>query len=302
MAEGYTIAEAAELLGVPQRRVLQLIERGVLRAGLDERQRWRVHLGSVDVAPADPRVAGGGASDGARRDPDRTQTANDAHAASGAAGEGAVSDESRSNFRDLLAELRHLQERYGQALLALGEARGETAALRARLGDLQSARDVRLAPEAGRAAPWPEPAPVRPREEVAEPPPASVGPAGVRDDPPRRPEPASRPGRFGAAGVSEAMARAKDPATFALPGAREAAEALAELQRSDASPAAMPGPPGVVATAPAAPPRPPATRTAVQIHEPDDLRAAVGLRGTPAVAVERPLDRPLERLRRWLSG
>ncbi|MDQ3879841.1 MAG: hypothetical protein M3295_02015, partial [Chloroflexota bacterium] len=39
----------------------------------------------------------------------------------------------QSYFRELLSELRHLQERYGQALLALGEARGEAAALRHRL-------------------------------------------------------------------------------------------------------------------------------------------------------------------------
>ena len=45
-----------------------------------------------------------------------------------------------------------------------------------------------------------------------------------------------RAGRADAAGIAEALARAVDPALPELPGAREAAEALATLQRERAEP------------------------------------------------------------------
>ena len=49
-----------------------------------------------------------------------------------------------SPFRELLTEFRNLTERYGQALLALGEARGEVAALRTRVELLEARVDLRL--------------------------------------------------------------------------------------------------------------------------------------------------------------
>ena len=288
MAEGYTVAEAAELLGIPQRRVLQLIERGVLHGGLDERRRWRVHLVAPSEAVPTPD---------SRRDRSRGPASGDRDDGPGEAapGEHAVSDESRSNFRDLLAELRHLQERYGQALLALGEARGETAALRERLGHLESGRDVRLgAPVSPPVSP-----PVTPATpHAAEPPPA--------DDRADAPEAAPRAGRFRTAGVTDAMARAKDPAPFELPGAREAAVALAALRRPAASGRPPPPAPVPPVSRPATRHAPAAVREAVEIHDLEDIRAAVGLRGGPGArldpAPDPSRDRPLDRLRRWLAG
>ena len=49
-----------------------------------------------------------------------------------------------SPFRELLTEFRGLTERYGQALLALGEARGEVASLRSRVDVLEARMDLRL--------------------------------------------------------------------------------------------------------------------------------------------------------------
>ena len=49
-----------------------------------------------------------------------------------------------SAFRELLTEFRNLTERYGQALLALGEARGEVASLRTRVDLLEARLDLRL--------------------------------------------------------------------------------------------------------------------------------------------------------------
>jgi hypothetical protein len=49
-----------------------------------------------------------------------------------------------SPFRELLTEFRNLTERYGQALLALGEARGEVAGLRTRVELLEARLDLRL--------------------------------------------------------------------------------------------------------------------------------------------------------------
>ena len=347
VAEGYTVAEAAELLGIPQRRVLQLIERGVLHGGLDERRRWRVHLVAPSGVVSPPDAAPG---DGPAADEHATR--NGERSTNAAEAEHAVSDESRGYFRELLAELRHLQERYGQALLALGEARGETAALRERLGNLESYREVRLGPEAPQPS-RPAAQPVRTPSET----PQQHAPAAVRAEPdppaeptdrendPPRPEPAPRSGRFGGSSVSEAMARAKDPAAFELPGGREAAAALAALQHDPGQPAPEPAVtretvPVITRTEPAAPvaraePTPvaraaPATpvaraapptpvaraepspgasagRQAIEIHDRDDLRSAVGLRRAPGSEVSpspdlRTLDRPLDRLRRWFAG
>jgi hypothetical protein len=237
-----------------------------------------------------------------------------------------------SPFRELLTEFRNLTERYGQALLALGEARGEVAALRSRVDLLEARMDMRLplrpastvawelserpspqeasteapdgtdapaepatmveaAPEAEaesaqapmampEPAPEPEaeaegepeapsvpeaPAPVDEAvESPAEPPvgaetppvpevrvdlpepaveepaveePAAEEPAveepAVEEPAERSPEPKRRVsgGRAAVAGLAEALARAEDPTLAALPGAREAADALAALHR-----------------------------------------------------------------------
>jgi hypothetical protein len=170
-----------------------------------------------------------------------------------------------SAFRELLTEFRNLTERYGQALLALGEARGEVAGLRSRVDLLEARLDLRLpgpAPEA--AVPW-TPAGTESAQPMGEPPatrapapfaergratrePAkrgapkrgapkrgaakrarvreAVGSASTR----RRPTRARRPA---VSSIAEALARADDPTISDLTGAREEAEALATLQAEE---------------------------------------------------------------------
>lgn len=203
MAEGYSIAEAAKLLGIPQRRVLQLLERGVLSAAVDERRRWRVYLAAAD-APASLT----------ERDPSSTEQPTEQTADRATRGSPANGD----HFSELLAELRHLQERYGQALLALGEARGETAALRSRVELLEGG--PALAP----AAPAPA-EPARAPVPVVEAPPVAEAP------PAHRVRRRSRT-RAATAGLAEALARADDPSRSELPGGREAERALDVLSTS----------------------------------------------------------------------
>ncbi|MFN2484249.1 MAG: hypothetical protein ABR509_04845 [Candidatus Limnocylindria bacterium] len=180
----------------------------------------------------------------------------------------ASSPNPQAYFRALLSELRHLQERYGQALLALGEARGEAATLRHRLALLETRAQV----------------PVTPIEGVD----ASATDAPNPDD--MEDLDAEEPAAFDAGADGE---------TIELPGARAAAEALAELQQDVPS-----SEPAYAITEPAP------SRVAVPVgpvrngiadigaigeREEVDLRAAVGLRDPPP-------DTPLERLRRWLAG
>ena len=118
-----------------------------------------------------------------------------------------------SPFRELLTEFRNLTERYGQALLALGESRGEVASLRSRVDLLEARIDLRL-PMGAPAAPWPtQPQP------VAEPP-------GEQED-----EEAHRRRRRGARkateSFAEALARAEDPSPADLPGGTDAGAAFA---------------------------------------------------------------------------
>lgn len=207
MAEGYSIAEAAKLLGVPQRRVMQLLERGVLTAVVDERRRWRVYLAASDAA----EVAGGTLT----AEPERPPSGRTRQARSASEDAEQPADSNGDHFSQLLAELRHLQERYGQALLALGEARGEVSALRSRVELLEGGPAIAIPqPDPGPKPPAPAPAPV-PRPE-----------AGRR----RRVRP---PGA--AAGLADALARADDPSPAELPGGREAARALEALTASQAS-------------------------------------------------------------------
>jgi hypothetical protein len=124
-----------------------------------------------------------------------------------------------SAFRELLTEFRNLTERYGQALLALGEARGEVAGLRSRVDQLEARIDLRLPPPVDVApAAWdslsvpastpdPSPAmppPVRPRKPVR------------RKPPPRK----TRTSREAVAGFADALARAQDPNAADLGEAR----------------------------------------------------------------------------------
>jgi hypothetical protein len=161
-----------------------------------------------------------------------------------------------SPFRELLTEFRNLTERYGQALLALGEARGEVASLRSRVDLLEARMDMRLPLRAASTVAWELPdryAAERAAEEAASPPESSSPPAEEAAPGPEPPvaeaeapgvtvvvhaeepiEPNRRRvsgGRAAVAGLAEALARAEDPTLADLPGAREAGEALAALQR-----------------------------------------------------------------------
>jgi len=207
--DGYSVQEAASVLGVAEGRVWELLARGVL-LGTPEGDSMRVFL-KAQPGPI--------ATAGTHDEPPRTNGNGGSH---GAAAEA-------SAFRELLTEFRNLTERYGQALLALGEARGEVAGLRSRVDQLESRLDLRLPPplEAAPVA-WesatipaaaPEPAPVAP-------PPAATAPAR-----PLRPKPRSRKGRSSreaVAGFADALARAQDPNAAELRESRGAPETVAE--------------------------------------------------------------------------
>jgi hypothetical protein len=124
--DGYTVDEAAEVLGIPGKHVWELITTGVLAASSEGRSGMRVFLQP------------------------RTTTEMES------TGSGEPRGWEATPFRELLTEFRNLTERYGQALLALGEARGEVASLRGRVDLLEARIDVRHAP--ARIAPvgsWP---------------------------------------------------------------------------------------------------------------------------------------------------
>ena len=195
--DGYSVQDAASVLGVPEGRVWELLARGVL-AGTPEGDSMRVFLKS------DARDASRPAP---REELPRSNGNGGSHAAEASA------------FRELLTEFRNLTERYGQALLALGEARGEVAGLRSRVELLEARLDLRL-PAAIDAAPisWEAPAPAAPAPEP--PAPASVeavmpAPTPVQRPPrPRKAPPGPRKARStraAVAGFAEALARAQDP-------------------------------------------------------------------------------------------
>ena len=189
--DGYSITEAASVLGVPTERVWELLARGVLAGAPEGETGMRVFL-QPRPAPA-PVTASFTDDPGAPRSngPDREL----------------------SPFRELLTEFRNLTERYGQALLALGESRGEVASLRSRVDLLEARIDFRL-PMGSPAAPWP-----------TQPPPVT-DPAGEGEE-----EEAHRRRRRGARrateSFAEALARAEDPSPADLPGGTDAAAALA---------------------------------------------------------------------------
>lgn len=155
MTEGFTISEAASLLGVPTERVWELIARGVFSGELGGDGAYRVHLGGRAPTALTPEQHSNPAT---RPDGDPEQ------------------DEARFEwraFRELLTEFRTLTERYGQALLALGEARGEVAALRGRVDLLEARIDPTLAHRPA----WQLPAPSEPVEAEAPTQTADAGPA-----------------------------------------------------------------------------------------------------------------------------
>jgi hypothetical protein len=272
--DGYSVKDAALLLGVKERRVWELIARGVLSSTQEGPEGVRVFL-----QPRPSRAA----PDPQSREP-RIYRADDPEPPPRQNGNGGSHE--MSPFRELLTEFRNLTERYGQALLALGEARGEVSALRSRVELLEARMDLRL-PSARPAStvaweipaytatePEPEPEPQAPAIEaeprapldpdaipaeaaVEEP---EVGPiradsapepviegaepaaAEPIDTSPREAPSAARRrraetrrkkikgGRSALVGIAEALARAEDPTLAELPGAQEAAEALAALQ------------------------------------------------------------------------
>src|SRR5437762_3778601 len=131
--DGYTIKEAASVLGVPKGRVWELVARGILAGTPVDGGGMRVFL---QGRPSEPIL-----STPQRRpaEPDdRPRIAN------GHGGEHGQPGFEASPFRELLTEFRNLTERYGQALLALGEARGEVASLRTRVEILEARVDLRL--------------------------------------------------------------------------------------------------------------------------------------------------------------
>ena len=119
--EGYSVTEAASVLGVPTERVWELLARGILSGVSEGETGMRVFL---QPRPAPQAV------DEPRR--------------SNGHGNPRETDAEASPFRELLTEFRGLTERYGQALLALGEARGEVASLRSRVDVLEARMDLRL--------------------------------------------------------------------------------------------------------------------------------------------------------------
>src|SRR5918992_2517069 len=150
MMNGFSVTEAASVLGVPTERVWELLARGVLVGEPEGETGMRVFLqprpapAPVTAIPADDPSAG--RSNGPERE--------------------------LSPFRELLTEFRSLTERYGQALLALGEARGEVAGLRSRVDMLEARVDLRLpSSSTPSTSSWSTAWPI-PTERVVEPPPS----------------------------------------------------------------------------------------------------------------------------------
>jgi hypothetical protein len=208
--EGYSVTEAASILGVPTERVWELLARGVLSGAPEGETGMRVYL-QPRPAPAPP------AAEPPRPNGDAEPTRE------------------LSPFRELLTEFRNLTERYGQALLALGEARGEVAALRSRVDLLEARMDLRLPMTAGPMTPptpWPTPMPAAPT-------PGSVEESALQHDSEEEhadPEHTDedrrrrRGARRATESFAEALARAEDPTPSELPDAAETAAALAAIR------------------------------------------------------------------------
>lgn len=208
--EGYSVTEAASVLGVPTERVWELLARGILAGAPDGETGMRVFLQPrpTPAAPAPAPQMGHAGSANQAREPEREM----------------------SPFRELLSEFRNLTERYGQALLALGESRGEVASLRSRVDMLEARIELRL-PPAGPApsAGWPPPMPqeIERRVEPAAP---SVGEAAHATEADEEARSRRRKAKRATESFAEALARAEDPTAPELPGADEAAAAIAALR------------------------------------------------------------------------
>ena len=195
MMDGYSVQDAAAVLGVPEGRVWELLARGVL-SGTPEGDSMRVFLKADAPAPARPA------------------TRQELPAGNG---NGGSHGGEASAFRELLTEFRNLTERYGQALLALGEARGEVAGLRSRVEQLEARIDLRL-PSRVEEEPisWAAPAPRARVPEAPSPEPPSPAEVEAVLPAPAPVERASRSKkqrttRAAVAGFAEALARAQDP-------------------------------------------------------------------------------------------
>ncbi len=206
--EGYSVTEAASVLGVPTERVWELLARGVLSGAPEGETGMRVYL-QPRPAPAPPEA----------KRPN---------------GNGRRDEPELSPFRELLTEFRGLTERYGQALLALGEARGEVATLRSRVDLLEARMDLRLPTSSPSAAaswastptPFPAERAVVPTVSAPYEPPLAGEPEAEEEEPRSR----TRGPRRATASFAEALARAEDPSIPELPGAAESAAAIATLR------------------------------------------------------------------------
>jgi hypothetical protein len=199
--EGYSVTEAASILGVPSERIWELLARGVLAGAPEGETGMRVFLQPRPApAPPEPRGPNGHSTD---------------------------ADREMSPFRELLTEFRNLTERYGQALLALGESRGEVAALRSRVDLLEARMDLGLPGPTSWA-----PSPAFPVEHAVIPtaPEPAAAPADAvpdaapvdevaEDDEPRQ---RARGPRRATESFAEALARAEDPSPPELPESLEA--------------------------------------------------------------------------------
>lgn len=213
--DGYSVSEAASVLGVPIERVWELLARGVLAGAPEGETGMRVFLQPRPGTPPAERTAlpptnggpGAGAAE-AQREP--------------------------SPFRELLTEFRNLTERYGQALLALGESRGEVAALRSRVDLLEARMDLGL-PGGGGASTsmrWPQPSLADARR---------VTPAAAPTRPVATgaPAAAAAPGAAGAPEVAHAAGAAQPVAATPAPVALDA-QADDEADLADHRPARGP--------------------------------------------------------------
>jgi hypothetical protein len=205
--DGYSVSEAASVLGVPIERVWELLARGVLAGAPEGDTGMRVFLqprpAQTPSVPAPPE-------NGGAREPEREL----------------------SPFRELLTEFRNLTERYGQALLALGESRGEVASLRSRVDLLEARMDLGLPPprRAPASVAWGT------ASDPAEPTivPATPG-AGDADPSTEAEEHRARPRgpRRATESFAEALARAEDPSLPELPDAEPAPVPAVRTEASD---------------------------------------------------------------------
>ena len=224
--EGYSVTEAASILGVPTERVWELLARGLLAGTPEGEGGMRVFL-QPRQAPAPPSMEAANGNHG-KREP-----------------EGELSP-----FRELLTEFRNLTERYGQALLALGESRGEVAELRARVDLLETRMDLRQPVRSAAPSPWPAPesatiVPPVAAEHATEAPRTDAPQSGEKphskemvhaeEHPEGEEHRRRRRGhRRATESFAEALARAEDPTRPELPGAAETAAAMAALREEAA--------------------------------------------------------------------